>query len=34
MKEFLEHGFEIKEPFDPQKFNDKMKAILENLMNE
>ena len=32
MKQFLDHGFEISEPFDPQKFNDKMLEIFENLI--
>lgn len=32
MKQFLDHGFEISELFDPQKFNDKMLEIFENLI--
>ena len=33
MKQFLDHGFVISDAFDPQKFNDKMLDIFENLVS-
>ena len=32
MKQFLDHGFVIQKPFDPQEFNQQMKEIFENLV--